>query len=313
MKNTLKTSKLNTAIIATLALMLTSSLFLVLSLPSAVNASSASAGANISDAGYGDLMQYEWRAYYGNDGAGNWFSKGPAPDSFDLNWRVGAVGSASGRYYPAAFNGKVFIYSGNRLQAIDGVTGATAWNNTYRTTGVNANASTGSSLSVGNPMKIDATHAVAGSVCFNPNDGSMYWYATSAPTVARPNVNATFATSSSFTSNSGIYSVDLKLYFTGNRAWNMSDITKPPFIQWDNSYKADQHGLGQQAYGDGVLMGSANGYANFWNATTGEVIANTAIQAPSYKNMYYDGIYYHNGYDRKLIALDVHTGEILWT
>jgi eukaryotic-like serine/threonine-protein kinase len=267
-----------------------------------INTVKASAGDNIGLVNYGDLNQYEWPVWKGNE-AWNGFNPGPAPNSADLKWIVNAPGAATGRYYPIAANGKVYIYNSRTIEAFDGQTGQLVWNVTYP-------------VSVSGPTKIDATHMVAGSVCFNPDTGDLIWQATP---VASPlsGLNYTFSTSPDFRSAGG-YSSTYKMYFQHGYAWNFSDPSKPPKLQWDISNTLfgnfEFESVGQTANGTGVVLYHGDTVVYGINVENGKVLwtAQTSGGYNSYQGCYYDGAFYKGLIDGSFWAINASDGSIMW-
>jgi eukaryotic-like serine/threonine-protein kinase len=268
-----------------------------------VGSASASLGDNIGPVDYGNVNQYEWPVWKGNE---RWdsFSSGPAPNSADLKWIVNAPGAASGRYYPCAANGKVYIYSGRIMQAFDGQTGELVWNVTYPVT-------------VSGPTKIDATHMVAGSICFNPDTGAQIWQATPVPSPLT-GLNYTFATSPDFRSAGG-YSSTYKMYFQHGYAWNFSDPSKPPVLQWDISNTLfgnfEFESVGTTTNGTGVVIYHGDTVVYGINVNNGKVLwtAQTSGGYNSYQGCYYDGAFYKGLIDGSFWAINATDGSIMWT
>lgn len=298
-----------------LTILMVSSSFLVFSTPRVtnVNASAASLAQNVT-AEYGDPLQYEWPQWYGSE---HWdeFSAGPGQVSPDLLWRVRALGASSGRYYPAAFNGKVFIYSGNRLIAFNWLTGAIDWAYNYTLSGpITGTVPPGQGVSTGMPYKIDNDHMIAGRVCVNPNTGAMYWYTTWKISRA---VNVTFSTSGGWGGGAG-YSSTEKLFFVGGRAWDFSDPSHEPTILWDISGTLiggeDFDSYGPNANGEGVVMVKSGTIIRGIKARTGEVLWSTQTTGgfSSYRGMYYEGAFYKGLVDDSFVAVNATTGEYIW-
>src|SRR3990170_8843036 len=104
-----------------------SSPFMISAVSTNVNASAASAGANVTQ-DYGNLMQYEWpNQYY--DSARTRCSPGPAPASPDFLWKKYIPNRAVET--PCAFNGKVFARNTTHTFALDPFTGNTIWTAPY--------------------------------------------------------------------------------------------------------------------------------------------------------------------------------------
>lgn len=288
-RNLFYTKFFRTRLCIALILMLVISTFAVLMSASSQNAIGA-------DTSTSSLLQYEWPQWYGDEGWTN-FNAGPAPEAPDLIWRINATGASSGRYYPAAFNGKVFIYSSNRMIAIDGMTGAVAWDKPGYPSGM--------------PYKIDDTHMVAGQTCYNPNNGEVYW-SRAWDISPRTGENVTFATAGGWGGHAG-YSSTEKLFFTGGRAWDLYDPSNPPKIVWDISGTI-VGGESFDAYGEGIVVIKSGDMARGVDAKTGKVVwsHHTTGGFVSYRGMCYEGIYIKGMIDRNVIALDMKTGEEIW-
>jgi len=308
MENTKKKNG-NKILVAIIAVLLISSTFAVFSSQTQTPTVSASGtgpqSTQINPATglpYGDVMQYEWGQWKAN---GHWdsYSPGPAPNSGDLLWMINATGAASGRYYPAAFNGKVYIYSGNQMRAYDGLTGALVWNQTY--------------ASGGAPVKIDNTHAVAGQTCFNPDTGALIWRATPVPSPLTPNINYTFATSPDFRAM-GSYSEEAKMYVKAGLGWNFSNPDQPPKLQWDISNTLfgnwDFESSGKDNTGRVVALYRGDTVIYGIDIATGKVIwtSQTSGGYNAYQGNYYDGAFYKGLIDGNFWAINATNGAIMW-
>jgi outer membrane protein assembly factor BamB len=268
-----------------------------------INNAKASTGDNIGPVNYGDVNQYEWPMWKGSE---TWacFNPGPAPNSPDLKWIVDAPGASSGRYYPCAANGKVYIYNGARMQAFDGQTGALVWNESYPS-------------SASGPTKIDDHHMVAGSNCFDPDTGALLWRATPTPSPLT-GLNYTFATSPDFRSAGG-YSSTYKMYVNHGLGWNFSDPSKPPVLQWDISNTLfgnfEFESVGTTNNGTGVALYHGDTVVYGINIETGGVLwtAQTSAGYNSYQGCYYDGAFYKGLIDGTFWAINATDGSIMWT
>ena len=247
---------------------------------------------------YGDLLQYEWtQSDAGPDFSR--FSAGPAPDSPNLLWKKTVPNLLE---YITAFNGKVFIRQGSGfftytncyIVALDAFTGEVVWN---------------TSLPVGygffgdnGVYKIDDTHMIVGKYCININTGQILWMATNG-----------FAPGHGWGSGD-IYIPERKIFISGLRAWNMSDLSRQPKLIWDKS-NAYHDSWGSPVYGDGVVAyGSTQAHYMGLNVTTGELLWITQTKGEmGYGGSFYDGMFIRGGTtDNTVYAFDAKTGKILW-
>ena len=269
----------------------------------AISTVSASAGDSIGEVDYGDLMQYEWPIWKGSE---RWdhFSAGPAPNSPDLKWIIDAPGARGGRYYPAAFNGFVFIYQGSTMRAYDGITGNLAWSKTYAS-------------SVGGPAKLDYDHMIAGSHCINPNNGDLIWTATPTPS-PRTGISYTFQTRPDFRSMGG-YSSKYEMYCSGGLGWNFSNPSQPPKLQWDISNTLfgnwEFESFGTTNNGTGVVLYRGDTVVYGINVETGDVLweAQTSAGYYAYQGTYYEGAFYKGLIDGSFWAINATDGSIMWS
>ena len=251
---------------------------------------------------YGDVMQYEWPLSFASE-AWDGYNAGPAPESADLLWQIDAPGARTGRYYPIAFGGLVYIYSGSTMYAYDGITGALEWQNTYPG-------------SVSDPAKIDDTHMMAGAQMINPRNGALLW---SAEPQTSPTTGAkyTFSTSSDFRGMGG-YSSTEKLYFKALMAWDFSNPDEQATILWDQQAQIfgnyEFEAYGPDVNGRGVIIHRSDNQANGLDARTGEVIwtCYTSGGYQAYRGSYYDGAFYKGSVDGLVYAINATDGTLLW-
>ena len=241
---------------------------------------------------YGDLLQYEWPQFQG-DSSFTRSSSGPAPEAPDILWKTNITGIQS---YISAFNGKIFVTTKTTVIALDRETGGIIWNTTL--------AAPGPWPAV---YKIDDAHMVIGNSCLNPETGSILW--TSA--------NFSSNTEPLFAAN--VYSPEEKMFYTkGNsyvQAWNFSDPSQPPTMEWTNYVAGGGiSGSGIQ-YGDGkVFPGSFQSHQMALDAKTGAVLWDTETTGPMlFSGTYSDGKFFRGGtHDNTFYAFDANTGKVLW-
>jgi outer membrane protein assembly factor BamB len=79
---------------------------------------------NASDASSNSLLQYEWSQMTG-DSQSTFYSAGPAPNTPNILWKVSIPGLTAG--VRSAFNGKVFVQTSTQTLAFDYHTGSILW------------------------------------------------------------------------------------------------------------------------------------------------------------------------------------------
>jgi outer membrane protein assembly factor BamB len=275
-----------------LALLLISSAFVTFSnsVSSTVNTLNALTNVDIST-DHGNLLQYEWPQIHG-DPAFTRFSAGPAPEAPDILWKKTIEDIQS---YVAAFNGKVFVTTKTDVIALDKDTGNMIWN-----------------ITVPAPQrwpavyKIDDTHLVLGKNCLDIETGKVLW------------VSNEFSAKAAYWAE-GVYSSEEECFYSQGestvQAWNFSDPSNPPKLEWETHIPGSGSvGTGIQ-YGDGkVFPGSFEPHQMALDAKTGKVIWDTETKgAMTFSGSYYQGKFLKAGeHDNTFYCFDANTGKILW-
>ena len=273
-----------------LVLLLTSSAFMVFSNSASgtADASSAPTYAGVAS-DYGDLLQYEWPQIHG-DPAFTRFSAGPAPEAPDILWKTTIKGIQS---FVAAFNGKVFVTTTTNVIALNKDTGSTVWNSTLPAPQRWAAV-----------YKIDETHLVVGKYCLDTETGEVLW------------VSDKFSSTTYFAP--GVYSPEEKLFYSKGKslinAWNFSDPTKPPTLEWEAYVPGGGSAGSGVHYGDGkVFPGSYDPHQMALDAKTGKVIWDTLTTgAMMFSGSYYQGKFFRGGIDNQFYCFNATTGKVLW-
>src|SRR3990170_6940158 len=234
-----------------------SSPFMISAVSTNVNASAASAGAQVAQ-DYGNLMQYEWPNQY-HDSFRNRRSDGPAPASPDILWKKYIPNLSSVlQETPCAFNGKVFVQNATHTFALDPFTGNTIYTTPY----------------VGVIQKIDATRMTIGNrYCLLTETGSRLWTFTDA--VAANNFG------NYIPEEKMSYSLGLNpTYPTLIQAWDWSNLAAPPVRSWTtvplDSVRVPEYG--QTLDGQGILVLSVDyGTVTGLSAKNGTVLWETLV------------------------------------
>jgi outer membrane protein assembly factor BamB len=242
---------------------------------------------------YDELLQYEWTQTHGDSGFTR-FSAGPAPEAPDILWKANVKGIES---YLTAFNSKVLVTTKTNVIALDKDTGAVIWNTTFP-----------ESQKWPEIYKIDDSHMVAGSSCFDTETGDILW------------------TSNEFSSSSeplfviNCYSPEEKMFYTKGdsciQAWDFFDPSNPPTLAW-TTYVPGGGSVGSGIqYGDGkVFPGSFESHQMALDAKTGDVLWDTETKgAMLFSGSYYQDRFIRGGtHDNRVYCFNATTGEILWT
>jgi outer membrane protein assembly factor BamB len=255
-----------------------------------VNAQSVLANVT-GTSSYGNLLQYEWPQYQGDDAFAR-FSAGPAPEASDILWKANITGIQS---FLSAFNGMVFVTNSTTIFALDRENGNTIWHTTVPALGRWPAV-----------YKIDDTHMVLGSSCLEVATGKILWTST----LFSPNV-ATFG--------AGAYSPEEKMFYVKTNSmaqgWNFSNPSSPPALEWE-TYVPGGGSFGSGVlYGDGkVFPGSFEPHQMALDANTGAVLWDTETKgAMTFSGSYYDGKLLKAGeHDNTFYCFDANTGKILW-
>jgi outer membrane protein assembly factor BamB len=238
-----------------------------------------------------DLLQYEWPQIHG-DPTFSRFSAGPAPESPDILWKTSVKGIES---YVAAFNGKIFVTTDTNVIALNKDTGAVEWNTTLP-----------SRQRWPAVFKIDETHLVIGQYCLETETGEILW------------TSEDFSAKVSFWAE-GVYSPEEQLFYIQGestvQAWNFSDPSHPPSLEWETFVSGStSSGTGIQ-YGDGkVFPGSFEPHQMALDAKTGGVLWDTETKAAmSFSGSYYQGKLLKAGeHDNTFYCFDAESGKVLW-
>jgi outer membrane protein assembly factor BamB len=302
--NPIKKSKHTTAIMtAFVCILLATSSFLVFT-SSTVTASDSTA--------YGDVMQYTWPQFGGNE---SWtrYGTGPAPSTGDILWKTHIPEVV---YNVIAVADKVFVRNRTAVFALDPFTGDILWAaNVYISWTGGMFAADDNHIVVG--VGEESSWRDLGAICLDANTGNLIW-------------NSTEMYVGQATQGSGAYVPETKQYY-GYRfydrfyempiidfqqmlvRWDLSDISQPPKLVWKTpmiTIAIDQ-GL---VYGDGkIFYGSAGGFTGALDATTGDVLWETPTKGSRmYNGAYYMGMYLHGALGNEFYCFNATTGEILW-
>ena len=240
---------------------------------------------------YGDLLQYEWPQIHGDSGFTR-FSEGPAPEAADILWKTTIEGIES---YIAAFNGKVFVTTSRNVIALNKDTGAIIWNTTLP-----------DRQQWPAVFKIDETRLIISKYCLETETGEILW------------TSDEFSAKVSYWAES-VYSSEEQMFYTQGDsmvlAWNVSDMSEPPVLEWE-TYISGSTGSGTGIqYGDGrVFPGSFEPHQVALNATTGEILWDTETTgAMCFSGSYYEGkLLKAAEQDNTFYCFDAETGNILW-
>ncbi|MCW3997335.1 MAG: PQQ-binding-like beta-propeller repeat protein [Candidatus Bathyarchaeota archaeon] len=241
--------------------------------------------------GADNLLQYEWPQIHGDPGFTR-FSKGPAPEVPDILWKTNITGIQS---YLAAFSGKVFVTTATEVIALDYETGFIIWRQSVpereRWPAV---------------YKIDDSRMVMGKNCLDIETGEVVW------------VSNDFSASVAYWAE-GVYSPEEKKFYgmvdSFLQAWDFSDPSKPPELEWETFVQGGgSSGSGVQ-YGDGkVFPGSFDNHQVAIDAKTGEVLWNTQTKGSMiFSGSYYEGKFFRAGeHDNTFYCFNAENGDILW-
>ncbi|MCK5628755.1 PQQ-binding-like beta-propeller repeat protein, partial [Candidatus Bathyarchaeota archaeon] len=128
-----------------------------------------------------------------------------------------------------------------------------------------------------------------------------------------------FALSSSFSS---AYDPDDNYYFISTSfpeskitAWDLSDPAQPPTVAWVSPVAGRDEANQIKAYGDGKLFVSGSlAHVCALDVKTGELLWTAQTQGVmNYRGSYYDGLYLQGALDNTFYAINAETGEIEWT
>jgi outer membrane protein assembly factor BamB len=238
-----------------------------------------------------DLLQYEWTQIHGDSGFTR-FSEGPAPESSEILWKTTVKGIQS---YVTAFNGKVMVTTSKNVIALDKDTGTVIWNTTVP-----------GSMRWPAVFKIDESRLVVAEYCLETETGNILW------------TSEDFSAKVSYWAES-VYSPEEQMFYVQGdavvQAWNFSNPTEPPVMEWEKHVPGStSSGTGIQ-YGDGrVFPGSFETHQVALNATTGEVLWDTQTTgAMSFSGSYYEGkLLKACEHDNTFYCFDAETGKILW-
>ena len=149
--------------------------------------------------------------------------------------------------------------------------------------------------------------SVVEGTCLNPQNGDILWTSTS------------FCTDTGLYNNN-VYSPEEKMFYVKNtsyvEAWNFSDPSKPPTLEWETYIPGSGRFGSGLTYGDGkVFPGSFQSLQMALDAKTGEVVWTTLTKAPMiFSGAYSDGMFVRGGTDdNTMYCFNATDGEILWT
>lgn len=260
------------------ALMLASTVLVFSAAPSKAQSTATTIPSN--------MLQYE-TPQIGVDPEGTCFTQGPAPSAPNIAWKaqIPFIGD-----YPIAFNGLVFVHDFTTVYALDGGSGKIVWQ-TSNAVG-----------SIGSMCKIDDTHMVIGSSCYNIATGTKLW---DGPPEFHIDLQK----------NGVGYIADLKMFVDYDYGWNLPDPSKPPTLAWNRTLEYDVgHGF-LAAYGDGKVFNiGEDNFIRAIDARTGKVVWQSPCTSQGeYGGVFVDGKIIHGGLDNNMRAWDANTGELLWT
>ncbi len=265
-----------------LALLIISSTVLIFSNPT-VPIAKATIPAN--------MLQYEWRQA-AQDSSRSFFNPGPGPTTPHIEWRA-EIPNLITQTQPVAFNGMIFVKDAlGSTYALDAATGDIV----YKLTGTS-----------GNVAKIDDTYMLIGSKCYKIADGSLVWTGPSG-----------FSQSQDQRSGVG-YTAELKIVFSGSRAWSLDDPSQPPTVLWNRATESDYGAYGGEsvrAYGNGVIVyNTAYNYLRGVDALTGKTLWTTATTCTDwiYADSVIDGVFGRGDLDGNFRGWNITTGELIWT
>lgn len=272
--------------------------------------------------GYGDLLQYEWRET-GADSENTHFSAGPAPNTPNVLWSIGAgsyPGQPSFTGVTYAWDGKIFSFSGSWIGAYDPFTGALKWNITMPS-GWSAQAGTG-----GTPQafRIDDQYGgiwtSRGPVFFNYKTGTLAgvtYFNTSEP--GRPDISlgggSVFYYAGFYNSEAKVFVRYARIMDTnehGAVAFDCSNPTSPATIKWIFRANTPVEVLGSA--GDLVMLGGyGEGEIYAVNATTGKLVWHQwKVGNCGYSGTAYDGMYVHGASSVFLTGYNATNGDVVW-
>lgn len=270
--------------------LLTSSLVFAVAQVNAVNGQNDDTDATESFAQ--NMLRFEWPQVCGGSATAR-FSAGPAPETADILWKANVTNIQS---FVSAFNGMVFVCSNSSVIALDRETGNRVW-----ATEVDIRGTW--------PMvyKIDGNHMVVEGTCLDPRTGDVLW------------------TSESFCTDTGlyndnVYSPEEKMFYVKNlsyvEAWNFSDPSQPPTLEWETYVPGGGRVGSGLTYGDGkVFPGSFQAVQMALDAKTGDVVWSTLTKSPMiFQGAYSDGLFVRGGTDdNTMYCFNATDGETLWT
>ena len=240
-----------------------------------------------------ELLQYEWPQISG-DSSFTRYSAGPAPEAPDILWKTSITGIQS---HISAFDGKIFVCTRTAVYALDKNLGTILWNAVIPKPGPWPSV-----------YKIDDSHMVVGSSCFDPETGRIIWTSDVFAATSEP----------LFTFN--VYSPEEKMFYTKEgsfiQAWDFSNPDQKPIAKWRTYVSGSgKAGSGIQ-YGDGkIFPGSFESHQMALDARTGAVLWDTQTTGSLlFSGTYSDGKFFRGGtHDNTFYAFNADTGEISWT
>jgi len=252
--------------------------------------------ANAQD-DYGNVLQYEW-PQTGSDASKTYSSDGPSPGTPNIMWER-TFSSRPG--VPTAFNGKVFVGAAGILYALDPFTGETIYTITSPPPagggGGPPAGPPGMFGGIGTPTKIDDTRMLASGDLYEIATGNKIW---DGP----PGFG-------------GIYIPEEKIVFStgfgGGPVYDVSDLTKPPVLLYDNTNDPEIEMELMDTYGEGLIFTARWSFIHALDVRTGEVVWETTTTGyKSYSMAYADGRLFSGQLDSKMVCWNATTGEKLW-
>jgi eukaryotic-like serine/threonine-protein kinase len=257
------------------------------------NIASAQGTVVSSSANDSGLLQYEWPQFTG-DSSFTRFSAGPAPESADVLWKANITGIRS---YVSAFNGKVYVTTKTDVYALNRTSGEVIWSSVV--------PSPGPWPSV---YKIDGTHMVVGSSCFDPDNGTLLWTSSDFASTPEPLFSA------------NVYSPEERMFYVKDNsyvyAWNFSDPSVPPTLAWQTFVPGSgSQGSGVQYGGGKVFPGTYDPTQIAIDAKTGKILWSTNVKGSMlFSGSYYEGKFIRAGsHDNTIYCFNATDGKVLWT
>ena len=325
-----KTRTLQLCLIITATMMLLVSNFV----PSAQLKADAQNVTGTSAESSQSLLQYEWPQFGGNASTSR-FSQGPAPSTSTIVWKANITDIRS---FIAAFNGMVFACSNTSVIALNPENGATIWETEVPMNGTWPIA-----------YKIDSTHMLVEGTCLETQTGNILWSSSSFsadtgnfnlnvyspeekmfyvkklsyveawdfsdPTTPPTQVWKTYVPGGGRV-GSGITYGDGKVFPGSFEDLQMAIDAKTGDVLWTTRTKTPMIFSG--AYSDGKFIrgGTDDNTMYCFNATNGDILWTYSPGTDGYFTIgcaIAYGMVYEPNKDGSIYAIDVDTGERVWS